>query len=480
MTKKFKSIFTFLLLFALTLTGCSAPSGENTQPKEKTALISFTDDDGRKVQLDKPCEKIISLYSAHTENLFILGAGDKIIGVYKTSIYPPEAALLPRFDYNGDPEAIIAAEPDLVLIRPFVSRKFPDFIDTLTSAGIPVVSLYPDNFEEFDDYIHKLALLTGTEATAKKALTTFHKNIKSITALTETIKDKKTIFFESTEVELRTITPDSMAGKAIVFAGGKNIAADAKPVEKGSSIASFGEEKILAAAEDIDVYVSQRGAMNAGGNEHSISIRPGFDSIKAVKEGNVFIINEKIISSPTFRYDKGVRELARFLYPELMDNVEEYKNDDPATKRDFANLLVKCNHLPIYVTASSKYYEKATKGHTYGIFEDIPWTDVDFDVIETAVQGGLIPWEMESEKQFFHPDAPVAKEELAKALFILHDYKSKENHIPIADLTQCENPNIIQSLVDNGIFTLNDGNFEPQKELTNREIIEIFENHNHP
>ena len=107
MTKKFKSIFTFLLLFALTLTGCSAPSGENTQPKEKTALISFTDDDGRKVQLDKPCEKIISLYSAHTENLFTLGAGDKIIGVYKTSIYPPEAALLPRFDYMYPPLGIV-------------------------------------------------------------------------------------------------------------------------------------------------------------------------------------------------------------------------------------------------------------------------------------------------------------------------------------------------------------------------------------
>lgn len=475
MTKKNKYIFTILLLFALTLSGCAGPSNANTQPEETTKAISFTDDDGKTIQLDKPCEKIISLYSAHTENLFTLGAGDKIIGVHKTSIYPPEAAFLPRFDYNGDPEAIIAAAPDLVLIRPFISRKSPDLINALTSAGIPVVSLYPDTFEEFDNYIHKLALLTGTEATANIALSELHKDIQNITTLTETVTDKKSIFFESTEVELRTATPDSMVGKAIAFAGGKNIAANAKPFEKGSSIASFGEEKIIAAADDIDVYVSQRGAMNAGGNEHSIPIRPGFDTIKAVKEGKVFIINEKIISSPTFRYNKGVMELSRFLYPELMDTVEEYKNDNLATRRDFANLLVKCNHLPIFVTASSKYYEKPHKGHIYGMFEDIPWTDSDFDVIETAVQSGLIPWEMESEKQFFHPDTPVTKEEVAKAIFILQDYKRKENHKLIADLAECESPNMIQSLVDNNIFTLKDKKFEPKKELTNKEIIEILE-----
>ena len=96
-------------------------------------------------------------------------------------------------------------------------------------------------------------------------------------------------------------------------------------------------------------------------------------------------------------------------------------------------------------------------------------------MIETAVQSGLIPWEMESEKQFFHPDTPVTKEEVAKAIFILQDYKSKENHKLIADLAECESPNMIQSLVDNNIFTLKDKKFEPKKELTNKEIIEILE-----
>lgn len=89
----------------------------------------------------------------------------------------------------------------------------------------------------------------------------------------------------------------------------------------------------MALADEIDVYVSQRGAMNAGGNIHSILIRPGYNTIKAVKDGRVYIINEKLISSPTFRFYKGVRELARYLYPDLMDDISAYQNDEAATKR---------------------------------------------------------------------------------------------------------------------------------------------------
>ena len=93
-----------------------------------------------------------------------------------------------------------------------------------------------------------------------------------------------------------------MAGLAIETAGGINLAKDAKPIDQGSTIAPFGEEKILENADKIDVYISQRGSMNSGGDLISISQRPGFDTIKAVKEGKVFVINEKIISSPSFRY----------------------------------------------------------------------------------------------------------------------------------------------------------------------------------
>lgn len=469
-----------VLLFAVLLTACGRTAGpipaQTAAQGDYAAVsaISFTDDDGRKINIEAPCERIISLYSAHTENLYALGAGDKLIGAHSTSTYPAEAAFLDIYDYNGDPEKVIAAEPDLVLIRPFITRRSPDFISALEKAGILVVSLYPESFDEFDDYINKLAMLTGTEQKARQELAAFYGNIETITAQTRSIKDKKSIFFESTEANLRTVTPDSMPAIAIELAGGINVAADAVPVEEGSSIASFGDERILSLAEKIDVYVSQRGAMNAGGDERSIVSRPGFSTIKAIAEGKVFLINEKIISSPTFRYYKGVKELARYMYQEVMDSLDAYMKNDKATRRDFANIVVRSMHLPIYIPYSSKYYQEEHKGHTYGMFKDVPWTDVDFDYIETAVLSGYIPWEKGSEGEYFKPDEPVTREELAQAIFIMGEFSGKNSNYEIADLSECNNTRIVQTLVDNGVFVLKDGCFEPDKEVTMQEIVDAL------
>lgn len=466
---------TVLLLMVL-LTACgkvAEPTETNTVSEaDSVSAISFTDDDGRKINIDVPCKRIISLYSAHTENLYVLGAGDKLIGAHSTSTYPAEAAFLDVYDYAGDPEKVIAANPDLVLVRPFITRRSPDFVSALESAGILVVSLYPENFGEFDDYINKLGSLTGTEQKAQQELAKLHDNIEAIAAQTRGIKEKQSVFFESTETNLRTITPDSMPAMAIEQAGGINVAKDAVPVEEGSSIASFGDERILNLAEEIDVYISQRGAMNAGGDEHSIALRPGFSAIKAIAEGRVFLINEKIISSPTFRYYKGVKELARYMYPGVMDSLEAYMKNDKATRRDFANIVVRSRNLPIYIPSSSKYYQEEHKGHTYGMFKDIPWTDEDFDYIETAVLSGYVTWEKRDNCEYFNPETPVTREELAQAVFIIGEFSSKKNSYNIADLSECENPKIVQTLVDNGVFALTGGCFEPGKAVTMQEIVD--------
>lgn len=455
------------------LAACAATQGPMpAAPGPSTeATIQFIDDDGREIRLDAPCDRIISLYSAHTENLYEIGAGDKIIGVYTGSIYPPEAALLPAFDYKGDPEQIIAAQPDLVLIRPFITRNAPDYIAQLESAGIPVVSLYPDSYDRFSGYIKTLAALTGTEETAQRRLAGFYAAIDDIAAVTAQATDRKTVFMEATEVELRTVTPDSMPGHAIAFAGGVNLAADAQPVEKGSTFAAFGIERVLENADRIDVYVSQRGAMNAGGNLISIGERDGFDTIKAVRENRVYLITDKLINSPTFRFQKGISEMARFLYPELMDELSAFENDSPATRRGYAELLTRALHLPVYVPSSSKYYETAQKGHTFGRFEDVRWNGDGFDAIETAVFGGYIDWKKAPDgKEYFYPEQPVTREALAKTVFLTGDFVPTAN-TPIADIDLCEKPRIVHTLVDLGIFALEDGRFNPGRTVTNNEIL---------
>ena len=284
------------------------------QDASPPAFISFTDDDGTLINLNKKRSRIISLYSAHTENLFAIGAGGALIGGHTTCTEPPEAAAFAIYDYSGDPEYIIAAYPDLVLIRPFIRRRNPGYIAEIEKAGIPVVSLYAETLGDFDGYIRRLAQLTGTETEATQQLSLFHRGLDTVRAGASGIAKKQTVFFESTETELRTAACGTFPALAIEIAGGVNIASGAAPITRGSSIAPFSAEKLLQHAGEIDVYIIQRGSMNAG-NSTTLAKRPGFHTIKAVQNNRVLYIDEKEISSPTFRYLTGVQEIARFLYP---------------------------------------------------------------------------------------------------------------------------------------------------------------------
>lgn len=440
-----------------------------------TYAISFVDDEGYQINLTKPCKRVIALYSAHVENIYYLGAGMQLIGGYTSAIYPPEALEKANFTYRGDAEAVIAANPDCVLIRPFITIKAPQFVEQLKMAGITVVSLYPDTFDKFPIYIEKLGMLLGKEEQAKILLAQFYSNLEEIHKKTVTIKDKQRVFFEATDANVRTVATSSMPSRAIENAGGINIATDAKPMSEGGSIASYGVEKVIANASKIDVYISQTGAMNAGGNIITVSERPGFSTIKAIQDGRFYTISEKLISSPTFRYYKGVREIARYLYPDIFDDITPFENNKICNKNDYANIIVKMNHLPLYSPTSSKYYTKTILGHKYGFFEDVKWDNEDFDAIETAVYSGLVSFTTIGEKEYYYPHEAITRDQVASTLYLIGEFPTLDSHQNIGDLGNCSVPKIVQKLIDNRIMFLDEkGNFNPKRTMTNQEVIEAM------
>ncbi len=317
MTKKFLSI---LIITSCLLVACSNNSA-NKKKHQLETKIQFTDDAGSLVRMNQPATRIISLYPAHTENLFCLGLNQEIIGVSKNDVYPIEVKNKPVFDFRSDPEKIIAADPDLVLIRPFVKRISPEFVKSLENAGINVVSLFPSHFKQFESYIKKLAQLSGKETKADQLLSQFNQAISEVEKKVQSMKPRVRVFFESNRNNYRTVTKRSIAAHAIKTAGGVNIAEDAQELRKGSSIAAYGAERLLEKAEDVDVYIAQKGIMNPVISVNVIYQRPGFAVISAVRNKRVYIISEKLVSSPTFRFAEGVKKLACFFYPEIQSNL---------------------------------------------------------------------------------------------------------------------------------------------------------------
>jgi iron complex transport system substrate-binding protein len=286
------------------------------------AYNEVIDQAGRKIVINDPYHRIISLYGAHTENLFELGLDREIIGVSRHEDYPSPALKKPVFSYHDDPEKFLAAHPDLVLIRPMIDRGYPQFVARLEKSGITVVSLQPGSVDEMYTYWRILGVLSGRQDRALRMVANFQKAVLEFDTLTAPIAIRKKVYFEAIHSKMKTFSPDSMAVFALETAGGINIAADAIPVRK-TNIAYYGKERILSRAAEIDVYLAQSGTMN----QPSVSLiknEAGYQVIKAVHHNQVYIVDERIISRPTYRLLAGIAEIGKILYPEVFgDNVQQ-------------------------------------------------------------------------------------------------------------------------------------------------------------
>ncbi len=262
-----------------------------------------------------PFTRIISLYPAHTENLAALGLDQEIIGIAASDTYPPSVLARPRFSLHDNPEKFIAARPDLVLIRPMIEHAAPQLLEQLQGAGITIISLQPRTIDEMFSYWQELGRITGREAEAGRMITDFQQGLQALQQSIEAIPpaERPRVYFQSIHAKMKTFSPSSIAIFALIQAGGQNIATDAL-ARRGSNIAAYGKEQILAHAAEIDIFLAQEGRMNRVSKEQ-IAAEPGFQAIKAVREGKIFLVDEQLVSRPTPRILIGIEEIRQILYP---------------------------------------------------------------------------------------------------------------------------------------------------------------------
>ena len=274
----------------------------------------LTDDAGRALTYERPFVRVVSLYAAHGENLTAMGAGALLVGVSDPDSGPAGAPVVQARD---GAEAIAALKPDLVLARPMHLSAHPGLIGQLESMGIAVVCLQPAAPKDLEPYWLALGGLTGHEAQARAMAGRFADDLAALAEQVGRIPvgERRRVFFEAIHRQMKTVSPGSMAAFVLERAGGLNLAADAEPVA-GSNIAHFGLERLIGMGAQVDVYLAQKGPMNPVSLEE-IRATPGFEGLKAAREGQVFLVDEAITSRPTPRLLEGVRHIGGLLYPTL-------------------------------------------------------------------------------------------------------------------------------------------------------------------
>jgi iron complex transport system substrate-binding protein len=286
---------------------------------------------GRRVEVDKPFTRIISLYGAHTENLFALGLDAEIIGVSPHEVYPAAAQQKPVFSYHDGPEKFLAARPDLILVRPMIERGYPQLLRRLRQSGITVVSLQPHGIDGLYRYWRELGVLCGRRAAARELTERFRREIVLRRRRSQAVAQRPKVYFEAIHRRMKTFAPGALALFCLDCAGGENVAADAVPVRRGSLIAPYGKERILAHADEIEIFLAQRGTMNRV-TVDTILKEPGFQVIAAVRKKRVYLVDETIVSRPGPRLLQGIDYLYGVLHPGGSGSGKPNAGMNPATQ----------------------------------------------------------------------------------------------------------------------------------------------------
>ena len=274
------------------------------------------DADGNPIPTGRIFSRIISLYPAHTRNLSDMGGADQIVAVGRSDGQLPDR---PRLGYRDDPERFLALRPDLVLIRPMISRAYPALVGRLRQSGVSVVSLQPAAAEELFSYWRILGRLSGHGPEAEAMIRRFTDRAAALERRVRAIapEDRPRVYFEAIHRRMKTFAPGSLAIYVLEAAGGVNVARDAVQVRR-TNIAAYGKERILARAGEIDVYLAQRGRMNPV-TVDEIRSEPGFSVIRALRNNRVYLVDEKIVARPTMDLLEGMTVIHGLLYGKDVD-----------------------------------------------------------------------------------------------------------------------------------------------------------------
>src|SRR3954462_7484639 len=140
-------------------------------------------------------ERIVCLTEETTETLYLLGQGERVVGVSGYTVRPPEARQKPKVSafINAKFDKIEQLEPDLVLA---FSDLQADLVSELVRRGIAVVTFNQRSIAEILQMIRMLGGLVGCQAAAEALADRLARGLDDIRLAASGMKVRPRVFFE--------------------------------------------------------------------------------------------------------------------------------------------------------------------------------------------------------------------------------------------------------------------------------------------
>src|SRR5712664_2018003 len=251
-------------------------------------------------------ERIVCLTEETTETLYLLGQGERIVGVSGYTVRPPEARQKPKVSafINAKFDKIEALKPDLVLA---FSDLQADLSAELVRRGIAVVTFNQRSVAGILQMIRMLGGLVGCQTEAERLAHRPAAERDRHRERAPRFPARLRVFFEEGDEPL--ISGIRWVEELVEIAGGA-------PIFPELSNAGLARDRIVDPAEVArrDPQVIFASWCGKKVRKSTIQNRPGWDRVSAVRDDRIFEIKSTYILQPgPASLTDGVRQMHAIL-----------------------------------------------------------------------------------------------------------------------------------------------------------------------
>ncbi len=282
----------------------TAACGGAPRPGDAGARIIAVDDFGDTLRLpgDRPATRVVSLNPNTTELIFALGFGDRLVGRTRWDLYPAVARDVPDVGDGMQPnvEAVLGQRPDLVVFYASASNRAA--VQQLRAAGIATLTLRTDRVADLARIAPIIADALGDRARGAQATDSVYAVLDALRALPRPAEPRR-VFWHIWDAPLLTIGAGSYLSELLVIAGAENLFGDLPAPSPQVSLEEVATR---------DPYAILAGPNNAV----KIRAHAGWQSVRAVREGRVLVVDTMLVGRPGVRMGEAARHLRALIYPD--------------------------------------------------------------------------------------------------------------------------------------------------------------------
>ncbi len=230
-------------------------------------------------------KRIISLAPSLTQNLFLLGAEDEVVGYTsycEIAVQSKKPIVASAVKVNL--EKVVSLKPDIIVATTITN---PETIEQLRQFGIQVeVYPTPDSFNEICRQFVEMGNLIDKKEQAEKITSASKHKVDSLTRVMASLPHKK-MLFQIGANPLYCVPPGTFMSDYIKFANGENIS-------DTPNNGSINRETVAVRNPDI-IFLTAMGIVG----EDEKKQWEEFPEINAVKNNTIYILDSNKSCSPT-------------------------------------------------------------------------------------------------------------------------------------------------------------------------------------